>query len=145
MSAAAQYAEKAENPQKGQDVLIQYIYTDGSKEWCRGVVEVVLAQDLFSVILTDYGHRIFATKKEIFQLNRSGKMMPVHVQYVRFAMPSSNEELFSVRSALEDDYVLMRVENVCESSISSEVEEIYVSIWKVSSDPEAGAVLSQIC
>jgi len=145
LSNAAKDAQVADSPQKGQDVLIQYKYTDGSKEWCRGVVEVVLAQDIYSVMLTDYGHRVFVTKQDIFQLNRSEKLMPVHVQYVRFAMPCSNEELFSVRSAFDDDYVLMRVENVCESSISSEVEEIYVSIWKVSDEPEAGAVLTQIC
>jgi len=128
LAAAAKNGEKIENPKRGEDVLVMYEYTDGGGEWCRGVIESEHSVDVYTVILTDYGQRIFVKIDKILKLDHAEKLMPVQLFNVRFTMPTSNEELSSIRSALADDFVLMRVEKICECTLNT--EEIFVSIWK---------------
>merc|ERR1719357_1584274 len=70
LAAAAKKGEKIENPKRGDDVLVMYEYTDGGGEWCRGVIESQHSVDVFSVILTDYGQRIFV------KIDKISRMLP---------------------------------------------------------------------
>merc|ERR1719357_1840721 len=141
LAAAAKNGEKIVNPKMGENVLVLYEYTDGGGEWCRGVIESEHSVDVFTVILTDYGQRIFVNIDKISRLDHAEKLMPAQLFNARFTMPTSNEELLSIRSDVADDFVLMRVENISECPLNT--EEIFVSIWKCTKN--AFDELTRIC